>query len=361
MNVIFVLCGMITVLAFTAAGLAKLSNPRQTATMLVDFGIVKRSSRAAALCLPILELLVALAILMPSAMWLGVCAALLVLGGFTLTVAAAVVQGRHPLCNCFGQAAASPVGWGTVARNLVLMAIAGSLLASPERLQHGLLSETANLLRQGNAMLVLLALLGLGLAAVQAWVNLNVIRQQGRLLLKIDTLEYRLEVADIGAADTPQSRPGLAPGTPAPDFLAETLGGTPVQLSALLTARKMVLVFVNADCKPCTALMPDLERAGAAAGVDIQLITSGSRQSNIDKLGATRFVDGAIVQNAFELSGLFGVVATPSAVCIAEDGTIASSLAVGHDAILDLVRQAATAPPDFTEQRLVRPVPALAA
>jgi len=359
MNVIFVLCGMITLLVFTAAGLAKLSKPRQTATMLVDFGIVKRSSPAAALCLPILELLIALAILMPSAMWLGVCAALLVLGGFTLTVAAAVAQGRHPVCNCFGQAAASPVGWGTVARNLVLMAIAGSLLASPERLQHGLLSETANLLRQGNAMLVLLALLGLGLAAVQAWVNLNVIRQQGRLLLKIDTLEYRLEVAGIGAADTPQSQPGLAPGTPAPDFLAETLGGTPVQLSALLTARKMVLVFVNADCKPCTALMPDLERA--AVGVDIQLITSGSRQSNIDKLGATRFVDGAIVQKTFELSGLFGVLATPSAVCIAADGTIASSLAVGHDAILDLVRQAATAPPGFTEQRLVRPVPALVA
>src|SRR6185436_11798175 len=47
---------------------------------------------------------------------------------FTLAIAFNLMRGRAPDCRCFGQLHSSPVGWGTVVRNLVLAAFAALLV-----------------------------------------------------------------------------------------------------------------------------------------------------------------------------------------------------------------------------------------
>ena len=45
-------------------------------------------------------------------------------GVFTVLIAANLRQGRHPPCACFGAWSAKPIGGGTIARNLALIAVA---------------------------------------------------------------------------------------------------------------------------------------------------------------------------------------------------------------------------------------------
>ncbi|HSM67496.1 MAG TPA: MauE/DoxX family redox-associated membrane protein [Ilumatobacteraceae bacterium] len=50
--------------------------------------------------------------------------AIVLLGAFTVLIVRRLAQGRHPPCACFGAWSSKPLGWGHVARNLVLVALA---------------------------------------------------------------------------------------------------------------------------------------------------------------------------------------------------------------------------------------------
>lgn len=51
-------------------------------------------------------------------------AALLLLVVFTVLILHKLRRGEHPPCACFGAWSATPIGWGHVARNVALMALA---------------------------------------------------------------------------------------------------------------------------------------------------------------------------------------------------------------------------------------------
>ena len=44
---------------------------------------------------------------------------------FTGLLVIRLLQGRRPPCACFGSLSVRPIGWGSVGRNLVLIAVAG--------------------------------------------------------------------------------------------------------------------------------------------------------------------------------------------------------------------------------------------
>jgi hypothetical protein len=46
------------------------------------------------------------------------------LAAFTLLLVVRLAQGRRPPCACFGSLTAAPIGWASVARNLLLIALA---------------------------------------------------------------------------------------------------------------------------------------------------------------------------------------------------------------------------------------------
>lgn len=45
-------------------------------------------------------------------------------GAFTVLLVANLVRGRRPPCSCFGAWSTRPIGWGSVVRNLVFVALA---------------------------------------------------------------------------------------------------------------------------------------------------------------------------------------------------------------------------------------------
>jgi uncharacterized membrane protein YphA (DoxX/SURF4 family) len=51
--------------------------------------------------------------------------ALVLLVAFTTLIVRRLAEGRHPPCACFGAWSASPLGWRHVARNAVLIVLAG--------------------------------------------------------------------------------------------------------------------------------------------------------------------------------------------------------------------------------------------
>jgi uncharacterized membrane protein YphA (DoxX/SURF4 family) len=69
---------------------------------------------------------VALGSLLVTGVWRPVVAVVsaALLAAFTVLLVVRLVQGRRPPCACFGAWSTRPVGYGSVARNLVLIALA---------------------------------------------------------------------------------------------------------------------------------------------------------------------------------------------------------------------------------------------
>ncbi|NHZ83473.1 hypothetical protein F2P44_30025 [Massilia sp. CCM 8695] len=335
MGILFVVCGITVVLVMTLAGVSKFGHAGETASSMREFGLPARLAQWTAPALPAAELGIAACLLTPGLAWAGALAATLFMALVTMLVTAALLQDKHPSCNCFGQVRAAPVSWGVALRSLLLTLCAAYLLWDGRaRLDHGLLAETGKL---GAAMLASLAVACI--VVLQGWLSLNLVRQQGRLLLKIDNLELRLAAAGIPAS---QSAPltGPLPGSPAPAFSAVTLAEMPVSSTALLgDGTPTLLLFVSADCAPCQNLLAGLLawRAAHPSQERLVTVTSGTAQANRDKLGGLIGGD-ALLQEEREINALFGVMATPSALLIGADGSIAAPMAIGKDQIMALVQ-----------------------
>lgn len=87
------------------------------------FGVPTGLARPAGTVLPVVELVVAVALVVPAWAW-GPWAALALTGGFTGAVAANLAVGRRPPCACFGAARARPISGLTLVRNAALVALA---------------------------------------------------------------------------------------------------------------------------------------------------------------------------------------------------------------------------------------------
>src|SRR6185503_10914668 len=144
-------------------------------------------------------------------------------------------------------------------------------------------------------MLIHYMMLGLVLAWVfivaGGWLGWQLLRQNGRLLLRLDEVEQRLNGLEFGENDEPAGlavaisstdaaetdgranrfgnrslersklkRDGLKAGTPAPDFNLPRLDGRgELQLSGL-RGKRVLLVFSSPGCGPCNTLAPELEK-----------------------------------------------------------------------------------------------------
>ena len=83
----------------------------------------------------------------------------------------------------------------------------------------------------------------IGVVGAQTWMFTHVLRQNGRLLLRLDVMEAALARAGLQAASLNRSAPvgapaGLAVGARAPAFSLNRLGGRTTTLADLLTPGK---------------------------------------------------------------------------------------------------------------------------
>lgn len=326
--------GWLLVGVLVLAGLSKLRNASATAQTLVDFGVPQPVARQAAPLLPWLELALAALLLVPGLAWPAALVTTALLAIFTLAVSVALVRGHRPNCNCFGQVRARPITAVTALRDALFTTCAGALAwAGAEGLAPGLLAGTALALGRVQGFALALAVLG-ALVAVQSWLLLHLARQHGRLLLKIDNLELKLQGLGVPATGALLGSQVLPQGTHAPQFAAGALSGRQVSLQTLLDQRQMLLLlFVSADCAPCHELVAELPGLLQRDGLGrLVVISSGSAEANRRKFNALP-PEQVLVQTAFEVNELFGVVATPSALRLDRDGRVDSDLAIGGDAI----------------------------
>src|SRR5206468_1306839 len=89
----------------------------------------------------------------------------------------------------------------------------------------------------------------------------HILLQNGRLLLRIEALERRLDARQ--EKRTPALR-GLPPGTLVPDFDLPLLNGGRATLRSF-RGRRVLLIFFDPACGFCREMLPDLAAVGAAA------------------------------------------------------------------------------------------------
>ncbi len=178
------------------------------------------------------------------------------------------------------------------------------------------------------------------------WLGVQLLRQNGRLLMRLEALEGRL--ASDGAAPSPngvvpdRSVAGLPLGAPAPAFSLTGLHGETLTLEALRAGGKpVVLLFTDPDCGPCTALLPEIGnwQREHAEKLTISLISRGDPEQNSAK-SSEHGVTNVLLQEDWEVAQAYQANGTPSAVLVQPDGKIGSPLVAGPEAIEALVAHA---------------------
>ena len=328
---------------FAIAGFAKLSDRAGTRKALIDFGIPEPLAQPGGIVLPFLELAVAIALLPVPSAWFGAIGALGLLTVFSLAIAFNLARGRRPECNCFGQLQSEPIGWSTLMRNVALGAVA-SLVVWQSSFYPGLsFVQWLGDLTNEERIEVVGATLGLCLLTAMVTLTVQLLRQQGRLLLRLDSLEARLFGSNtLAPADTAaESMVGLPIGTRAPSFALDTVDGKPMTLDEIVSIGKpTLLLFTNPNCGPCDSLMPEVEQwqQRYSRSLTIALVSEGSREDIKAKVGS-RGLRPVLCQREREVAEAYQAWGTPAALLVGHDGAIASFVAQGADRIRALVTQ----------------------
>lgn len=342
MDVILLLARLALAVVFLGAGLAKLVDRGGAHEALRDFGLPAVLARPLGILLPLAECAVGLALVPLTSAWWGALGAFALLALFSAAIALALARGRTPECHCFGQLHAAPISPSTLLRNLLLAAMAGLVLwrGRPGPSAVGWLGA----LTAAQWIVLLGGVTVVGLLAVEGWVVLQLMRQNGRLLARLQTLETRL----VDAAVLPRSAIEVAPdpadaglpiGTPAPPFALRDLDGQTRTLDMVRAAGKpVVLLFTDAHCQACAALLPDVGRwqRTFASVLTLTVIGRGSVASTRAELDRHNVTD-ALMQRRREVMRAYQAPGTPAAVLVQPDGTIGSALALGAEQIRALV------------------------
>ena len=330
-------------LVFLVSGSAKLFDLAGSRRALTDFGLPGSLAGFFGLALPAAELAVAAALLPVASARYGAVGALTLLALFLVGISVNLAHGRTPDCHCFGQMHSEPIGWPTLARNAVLASIAGFVVWGGQTNPGASAVAWVGKLTVIQQTELALALAGLILLAIEAWLLFQMLRQQGRILLRLDALEAKVTTGGEGQVPQGLASPpaGLPVGTPAPSFRLDGLRGETLTSEALRAADKpLLLLFTSPNCGPCQSLMPDIGRwqREYAATLNIAVIGEGTADDNRNK-AAEHGLTQVLLQSSREVAESYLAYGTPAAVVVRPDGMIGSALALGADAIRNLVAQ----------------------
>jgi peroxiredoxin len=204
------------------------------------------------------------------------------------------------------------------------------------------------------------------------WLGWQLLSQNGRMLLRLEELENRLDELEFGKPDDEPhqsrdgepanqnhatststngdgdranrfssrslarsrlKRDGLKAGASAPDFHLPCLDGTERSL-ADFRGHRVLLVFSDPHCGPCQALAPYLQKVCSEhPDVSVLMISRGDPKENRAKVKEHGLTFPVLLQQRWEISRLYAIFATPVAYLIDETGLILRDVAVGVDSI----------------------------
>src|SRR5262245_26128364 len=172
------------------------------------------------------------------------------------------------------------------------------------------------------------------LIAVGAWLGYQLVRQNGRILLRLEAIEKRLSPRGDGQP----KRGGLRIGTAAPDFELPDLAGQRRKLSSF-RGKELLLIFFNPKCGFCTKMADDL----AALPLDGEngraipvVVTTGDREDNLQLIGRYGVRCPVLLQKEMEVASQFHAQGTPMGYRIDREGRVASELTIGSEGLLKL-------------------------
>jgi peroxiredoxin len=186
------------------------------------------------------------------------------------------------------------------------------------------------------------AFLGVLLLAVVllAWLLVQVLRQQGRLLLRVEALERA-----TSAPETPEGDPargGLPLATAFPPFRLPDLGGKDVGLEEFKT--RVLLVHWSPECGFCREIATDLARLQEdlqRRKTELVLVSYGSPESNRALAEAHGLHCPVLLQPDGETIEGFARMGTPVAYLLDDRRRIAKPVAVGAREVPKLAEEAA--------------------
>ncbi len=328
---------------FALAGATKLLDRPGSRAAMINFGVSERWASLAASMLAASEIVIALLLLPSSTAWFGAVGALALLVLFIVQIGINLAQGRTPDCHCFGQLYSRPIGRETLVRNGILALLALFLvLQGPQGIRSLALSQAA--LPEGSTLWIALAVLLLAVGAAVGVLGLfmfNLLRQNGRLMLRVEALE---RAAGIVGAGEEQAPAGLPVGTPAPAFQLPTIQGQIVNFADLFNTaenqgKPILLHFSDPGCGPCRNFLPQIaEWQQKQSRFNVVVASTGAPTTNLQH--ASEYgIENMLLQQDREVAQLFGVRATPGALLIDAQGRIASPVALGPEAIRTLVQE----------------------
>lgn len=176
--------------------------------------------------------------------------------------------------------------------------------------------------------------------ALGFWVAFQLVRQNGRILLHLESLEQRVDrLAALAPSSPPDPSPaGLPLGSPAPEFVLPSIRGGQGSL-ADFRGRPALLVFFNPGCGFCVQMAGDLAALppDGAGGRPVPVVVStGDPEENrlfFDEHG----IRGPVfLQREMEVAAEYSIGGTPMGYLVDGEGRIASELAIGANALLAL-------------------------
>jgi thiol-disulfide isomerase/thioredoxin len=332
-------------LIFIIAAIGKLADLPGSRRAVRGFGVPQGLAGAIGTALPVVELAVGLGLLFAPSGWWGAVGAAALLSGFALVIAANLLRGKTPDCHCFGQLHSAPAGRKTLLRNVALAGLALVVVArGPQNIGPGIGTFLAGL--SGVQLAWAVASFALAcLCFVCTWFMLQLYKQNGRLLQRVEALEQRpgSDALQPGPRTVSNDKPwvGLPRGSLAPDFRLPDLAGQWHSLQSLLAEPKpLMLLFTDPECGPCKAMLPAVAswHAEYADIVKIVIVSRGKAKKDLKNLDPQLNV---LVQQGSEVAAAFECHGTPGAVWIGSDGRIKSHVVQGSIEIERL----------FTEER----------
>ena len=174
------------------------------------------------------------------------------------------------------------------------------------------------------------------LIGVGTWLGYQLVRQNGRILLRLEEIENRLAKRPAQERAAPA---GLAIGTPAPEFELPDLAGVRRKLSDF-RGTDLVLIFFSPKCGFCTKMAADLAALSPHGGDGCALpivITTGDADENRKLVEQHGIRCTVLLQEEMEIASQFRAQGTPMGYRIDREGRIASELAVGAEPLVKLV------------------------
>lgn len=171
----------------------------------------------------------------------------------------------------------------------------------------------------------------------------QLLMQSGRILLRLDALERDAPMTDKRIGVEPYI-PTLQKGVPAPPISLPDLAGTTRHLSEW-RGRRVLLVFFDPENLFSRRLLPSLVALTVepVPGRPVPVLVSmGDRETNRQLIDEAGFTGTVLLQDEAEVAGAYKVDGTPMAYLVDADGTLASDIAVGIQAVLVLAGEIAT-------------------